>query len=72
MKILKDDVVNNVLPIIIKVDIDEYLIPAMCLAKVLEVNSDKIITVSFLIPNININLLVNSKHFRLFMFAMRN
>jgi len=72
MIFVKNDIVNNVIPIIIKIDIDEYLIPAMGLAQVLEINGNNIITVLFKIPNIDIKLLVDSKCFKHFIFAIRN
>ncbi len=71
MKLVQNDIVNNLLPIIIKIDITEYLIPAMCLAKVLEVKDDSIV-INFVIPLIDIELLVESKHFRPYIFAVRN
>ena len=72
MMFVKNDIISNIIPIIIKIDTDEYLIPAMGLAQILEINDNSIITVLFKIPNIDIKLLVDSKHFKHFMFAMRN
>ena len=72
MMFLKNDIISNILPIIIKSDSEEFVIPIMSIAKILEIIDKDNIIINFVIPKLDLKLLVATKFFNFCIFAMRN
>ena len=47
MMFLKNDIISNILPIIIKSDSEEFVIPIMSIAKILEIIDNDNIIINF-------------------------